>query len=172
MLGKKGFQKGNKLGEARKGIRTRAKEIAWEVNENGCWVCTSHKPNTWGYPQCRINYKFKMISHIMYEKYKSEIPQGMHMLHTCDNPICINPDHLFVGTHQENMKDKVNKNRQSHVGSPGMHGTKHPQSILTEEQVLEIRAYTGITDKQIAERYGVSVVNINNIRNRKIWTHI
>jgi len=96
----------------------------------------------------------------------------MMVCHTCDTPSCINIDHLFLGTNQDNVDDMVRKGRQSHHGSPGMHGEKHPQSKLTTEQVIRIREYKGITNREIAEIYGVSVTNINNIRNYKIWKHV
>jgi hypothetical protein len=148
------------------------KEITWEVNKNGCHICTSHAYNTYGYPQCKINYKIKLLHRLAYEQKHGEIPPRMMVCHKCDNPHCINPDHLFLGTSQDNVDDMVKKGRQSHHGSPGLPGEKHPQCKLTENQVLEIRAYQGVTDKAIAQIYGISTVNINNIRNRKIWTHI
>jgi hypothetical protein len=148
------------------------KEIAWSINENGCWICTSHKPNTYGYPQRRCDGKFRMISHIMYEKYIGEIPKGMLICHTCDNPICINPSHLFVGTSQDNTNDKVKKNRQSHVGSPGLHGEKHPQAKLTEEIVRKILNYKGMSHKEISDLFKIPYNRVWSIRNRKSWTHI
>ena len=115
--GMKGFQKGNNIGSKLKGrISPTKKEITWQENENGCWNCTSHKPNTWGYPQHRIGYKFKMISHTMYEQKYNKIPEGFQALHKCDNPSCINPDHIFLGTHKDNMRDKVEKGRQGKCG--------------------------------------------------------
>lgn len=166
------FLKGNKYGELRKGIRTRAKEIAWEENENGCWVCTSHVPNTYGYPQCRINYKFKMISHIMYEKFKGEITTGMLICHTCDNPTCINPEHLFLGTNLDNMADMVKKGRQSHIGSPGLNGEKHPRAKLTEVQVTEILSIKGMRNKEIAHKFNISQERVSSIRTGQSWKYL
>jgi hypothetical protein len=169
---KSGFKKGNDYGKSRKGIRTRAKEIAWKVNENGCWICTSHVPNTYGYPQCRINYKSRMISHIMYERYKGEIPAGLCACHTCDNPICINPDHLVLGTNKYNSKDMVRKGRQSHIGSPGLKGEEHHQAKLTEDQVLEIINDTQLNQKQLSIKFNISQQVISKIRNGKAWKHL
>jgi len=166
------FQKGNRLGECNKGKKHSKKEIAWEVNENGCHICTSHALNTYGYPQCKINYKMKLIHRLVYEQKYGPIPKGMSVCHKCDTRNCINPEHLFLGTNQDNVDDMVGKGRQSHQGSPGLPGEKHPQAKLTEKQVIEIRKYEGMTDKQIANIYGVSVTNINNIRRYKKWKHI
>lgn len=108
-----GFQKGNNTGSKNKGrISPNKKEIKWDIDKNGCWICISHTPNTYGYPQCRQGYKIVVISRVMYEKYKGEIPNGMLVCHTCDNPKCINPEHLFIGTNQDNVDDMVRKGRQ------------------------------------------------------------
>ena len=83
---------------------------------------------------------------------------GHHVLHSCDNPACCNPEHLRLGTHQDNMDDMVSRGRQT--------------KKLTEQDVLEIRAIRGMTQQAIAKRYGVGRQNISHIINRRIWTHI
>jgi hypothetical protein len=94
------FQKGNKL-------QPKPKEIAWTMNDRSCWICTSHYRDHDGYPKKMINGKPKRIHRIFFEKYKGPIPQGLQVLHTCDTPACINPDHLFLGTQNDNMQDMV-----------------------------------------------------------------
>ena len=89
-----------------------------------------------------------------------------HVLHSCDNPKCCNPAHLRLGTHQENMADRNNRGRQAR-GAATITNVK-----LTEKQVLEIRAITGMYQRDIAELYGVSQVAIGYIINRKRWKHI
>lgn len=64
-----------------------------------------------GYGQIMINKKRQRVHRISYETFKGNIPQGLYMCHTCDTPSCINPDHLFPGTHEENMQDMANKGR-------------------------------------------------------------
>ena len=81
-----------------------------------------------------------------------------YVLHSCDNPCCCNPAHLRIGTHQDNMDDKVKRGRQNRK--------------LTEEQVLEIRSITGMYQRDIAAQYGVKQPIINKILNRKLWQHI
>jgi len=109
-----GFRKGNKVGTRNKGRTSPTKkQIDWEIDEKtGCWNCISHVPNTHGYPQCRIGYKIVVISRVVYEQHNGKIPDGMFVCHTCDNRKCINPDHLFLGTHQDNVNDMVKKGRQ------------------------------------------------------------
>lgn len=94
------------------------------------------------------------------------IPDGLHVLHRCDNPPCVNPDHLFLGTNADNVADKVAKGR-SHAPQPKKRGEGHPQAKLTLEQVQVIRGST-----EMANRYGVCPATICNIRKGKIWRHV
>ena len=90
---------------------------------------------------------------------------GHLVLHSCDNRLCCNPDHLRTGTPQDNMDDKVSRDRQAR----GQHAGR---AKLTEKDVLDIRAISGMTQQAIADRYGVTIMAINFIINRKNWNHI
>jgi hypothetical protein len=144
------------------------KDIKWEVNENGCWICTSHKPDKAGYARLFARCGEERLMHrIMYEKYKGKIENGLFVLHKCDNPICINPEHLFLGTHQDNMDDMNNKGRHM-----SLKGESHPRAKLTEEQVKEIRLITHIGCRKIAKIYGIDHTTVCYIRKGKLWKHI
>ena len=87
--------------------------------------------------------------------------------HTCDNTACCNPNHLFEGTHLENMQDKVRKGRQFK-----MVGEEHPMSKLGWSVIKEIRqeySKGGITQRQLAKKFGISQANVNDIVLKKIW---
>lgn len=86
--------------------------------------------------------------------------------HRCDNPPCCNPAHLFVGTHQENMRDMIAKGRKII-----MRGTAHGRGRLTEADILEIRQSTK-TGIELAAEFGVSQSHISGIRHRRFWSHI
>ena len=94
-------------------------------------------------------------------------PTGLNVCHSCDNPGCVNPKHLWLGTQQANMQDSVEKGRIAH-------GETHPSAILTKADVLEIRAKreAGSTLRQLADEYGVALGNIHNITSRTNWKHI
>jgi hypothetical protein len=93
------------------------------------------------------------------------IPEGMDVLHKCDNPPCVNSHHLFLGNDQDNMDDKYRKGRGRHPK-----GEEMPQHILTKTQVDEIRAvFPSKTRKQLATEYGVSYATICDVISRRSW---
>ena len=129
-----------------------------------CWLWTGAKSGR-GYGAFRSPDE-KKAHRFSYSRYVGQIPQGLSVCHRCDNPACVNPDHLFVGTHTDNMKDKMSKGRGNHLV-----GTKHPRSKLTESQVLAIRA-DNRRQVEIAESYGIKQAQVSEIKRRIAWTHI
>lgn len=96
------------------------------------------------------------------------IPKGMQVLHRCDNRMCVNVEHLFLGDNAANVADKVAKGRQSRLA-----GEKHPLARLKEADVLRIRSLHGVkTQRALAAEYGVSCAAINSIQQRKLWRHV
>jgi len=142
------------------------------IDENGCWLWTGltgeANPYSDRYGKLYIENRKQIEAHrYSYLCHKGEIPWGMCVCHTCDVPRCINPDHLFLGDHDENMKDKMLKGRTAKspgrpIGIPGL-----PQK-LTWEQVREIRKDLRI-HRLIAEDYGVSRICIWKIKKNLIW---
>jgi hypothetical protein len=149
--------------------RFELKPIVWELNSNGCWVCVSHKGNRHGRCQIKQNRKSILISHLYWEECFGPIPPGMNILHKCDNPRCINPEHLFLGTQFDNMRDMIKKGR-----APIKDGEKNPNRKLTIDQIREIRkmniAYGD--NRKIARKYNVTSTTIKNIRNGKLWAKV
>jgi len=104
-------------------------------------------------------------SHVAYELMVGPIPPGLHVLHRCDNPPCVNPVHLFLGTNLDNIKDKMAKKRYPH-------GEAHAATKLTESQVKDIRqrhANGGINQTHVAKEFGVSWSIIHDVIRRKTW---
>ena len=99
------------------------------------------------------------------------IPLGQHVLHRCDMRPCVRPDHLFLGTHLENIADAVAKGR---MGGPTWNGVENGRAKLTEYDVQMIRAakYSRGLCRVLARKYGVSDGLISHIRTRRIWRHI
>lgn len=143
------------------------KEIAYRINTNGCWICTSHKTTgipPWNYPTFKRSLKRIKISRFMFEKHKKDIPKDKIIRHLCDNTPCINPDHLTFGTWQENMDDLVKSGNS-------LKGEKNPNSKLTTKTVDKI--YDSIlSNKKLAQRYNISIEQIRNIRTGRSWKHL
>ena len=134
--------------------------------EDDCWECTSHKPMSNGrYYQITVGSRKDgtrrpiMLHRFMYEYYVGEIEEGLILRHTCDNDMCINPEHLLKGTNQDNSDDMVRRGRIAK-------GERVASSKLTDHEVLEIRdlySKTEYTQSQIGNIYGVSQRQISNI---------
>lgn len=97
-----------------------------------------------------------------------EVPEGLYVMHACDNPKCVNPAHLSVGTHSDNMRDAVSKGRHAHVVMPG---ERHPNHKLTAVQVAEIRRRLGEGADRLllASQFSVSKGTINHIATGRSW---
>lgn len=133
--------------------------------ENGCWEWSLRvSPN--GYGQAKVSQKFWTAHRLSWTYHKGPIPDGMIVCHKCDNRKCINPSHLFLGTTQDNVDDKMKKGR--FVPS---FGEKSGRSKLTESQVLSIRADQRPQSK-IAKDFGIAQSNVCQIKLGKTWPHI
>jgi len=136
------------------------------ISKDGCWITDLSSPR--GYPRIGYNHKTRKVSRIMFELHKGEIPQGMFICHKCDNRGCVNPEHLFLGSHEDNMADMVRKNRQAK-------GSNQGSAKLTEEQVAEIKrllAEGKLTQRQIGEMFGICQTHVSSIKLGTKWNHI
>jgi hypothetical protein len=107
------------------------KKVDKTSNSNGCWIYTAAKDND-GYGRFCFDGQNRMAHRIVYQLIYGDIQSNQYICHTCDNPACVNPNHLFLGSPDDNMKDKVAKNRQAKGEMAG-------NSKLKENQVLDIR---------------------------------
>jgi len=126
------------------------------------------KPIT--YEKISKNGKRTLISRVMWIDKHGPIPNGKEIRHKCDNPLCINPEHLEIGTHYENMQDMVKRGR-----CKGSHpGSENPSAKLTESDVLKIikMRKNGKLLIELAKKYNVSLSCIKRIINGKSWKHI
>ena len=136
-----------------------------------CWEWQSNRLPT-GYGTYYFKGKNRRAHRVSYELMNGKIPKGQHILHHCDNPPCVNPRHLWSGTTLDNMQDAAQKGRMGKTSQPG---EEHPNSKLTESQVLEIRDLfaRGIYNQgMLGKLFGVSQMQISNIVLRKHWRHI
>lgn len=137
------------------------------IRKNGCWDWKNNLSDR--YPRIYFSKTEKRISaHIFsWKLHFGDIPSGMNVCHKCDNTRCTNPSHLFLGSSADNIKDKVNKNRQAY-------GESHGNVKLNDLKVKEIKKLLtmGITMTRIAKDFGVNISTIERIKNKKTWKHI
>lgn len=100
-----------------------------------------------------------------------DIPEGLLVLHKCDNRLCVNPDHLWLGTHKDNTQDMLTKGRRRPAEACAR-GEAVTISKLTEDLVRQMRAEVGMTCKQLSEKYGVSPATCNRVILRQTWAHV
>lgn len=131
--------------------------------EDGCWPWTGSTDKD-GYGILEYEGKFFRANVFSLKLDGRPVPQGQYACHTCDNPPCVRPDHLYPGTPTQNMADALARGRLQI-------GERHYAAKLTEASVVEIRN-SHETDKTLAERYGVSDSLIYLVRARKCWKHV
>ena len=134
-----------------------------------CWEWTGGTFHS-GYGMVRFKGKIWRVHRLIWTLKEGPIPGGKEICHTCDNPACFKPEHLFQGTHMENMRDALKKKR---LKPP--QGEASGNAKLTNAKVRSIRAMYSKrlgTHKQLAKRFGVSPTLICYVTTRKIWKHI
>lgn len=152
-------------------------EKFWErvrksADPNACWEWTgSVLPRGYGrfYPRWKVGLYSHRVSWEMANG--REVPAGLVVMHACDNPRCVNPSHLSVGTLGDNMQDCAAKGRTAHNSLPG---ERHPNAKLTDAQVMEIRQRHALGERRatVATAFGVSKELIKAIVARRAWRHL
>jgi len=160
------FDKGNDLWKSvtRKSLKERFEAKFVPEPNSGCWLWTgmTHFDRGYGLIKLRGSQAPPEGAHrVSWQLYRGEIPEEMCVLHRCDTPLCVNPDHLFLGTHRDNNLDMRAKRRER----PPF-GERHWNVKLTSDQVREIRETVG-TQAAIARQFGVAQSQISRIKNNK-----
>lgn len=143
------------------------------VDKSGdCWLWTASLGPT-GYGQFAIKPRMVRSHRYAWEITNGPISPGMLVCHSCDNRRCVNPTHLFLGTHTENMQDCVGKGRFRFLATRS--GESHHASILTIDIVREMRRLAfcdGVRRSEIARRFGVGRTVASNAINGRTWRHV
>lgn len=148
-------------------INERFLKYVYPEPNTGCWLWAgfTHK----GYGRFTVNSKSKRAHRASYQLFIGAIPEGLSVCHHCDNPSCVNPDHLFLGTHRQNMRDMATKGRAS-----ARKGEDAGNSKINEDDVLEIRRLLkkGLSQTKIAEKFKIARRTISHIKLRETWNHL
>ena len=137
---------------------------------DSCWLWQGMK-NQGGYGVVRIDGDQGLAHRAAWRIHHGrDIPSGKSICHTCDNPSCVNPKHLFIGEHADNMKDMAKKGRRAGIGVGSCNGN----SKLNESQVKEIKSKLakGARRKALSEEYNICLSMIDRIIDGKAWKHV
>ena len=147
----------------------RLKMRGWDVmTPTGCWEIRGSKHRQ-GYGLLKVKGSTKFAHRIAYEAWVGPIPEGLVVRHKCDNPPCINPDHLEVGTQKDNAVDRETRGRRNPA-----RGSRSGAAKLTEDSVSEIKRLlrAGVNQQEIANRFNVSRAAVTSIKTGKTWRHV
>lgn len=151
----------------RKTLATRLYGRCEPVPESGCLIWLGAVEKKFGYGVLVRKPKTWLAHRLSWFLTFGDIPDGSHVLHKCDVPSCVNPGHLFLGTHKDNMADKVKKGKSGR-------GERNCRAKLTAEQVIRIRILysQGVLQKALAKLFNVTQENIGYIVRRVTWVHV
>jgi hypothetical protein len=138
-------------------------------NKNGCMEYIGAISKTTGYVNFGFNYKSYLGHRFSYELFIGKIGKNLQVLHRCDNRICVAPEHLYLGTQADNIRDMCAKKRNK----PCL-GEDSPHAKITRRDVLQMRKEfnKGSTLKEQADKYKLGLSTVANIRDRRTWKHI
>lgn len=152
-------------------LLTDIEKFWFQVNKTeSCWNWKASKDGG-GYGIC-VTHKYgrDKAHRISYKEFYGRIPEGMFVCHTCDNPACVNPQHLFLGTNQDNINDKVIKNRQSRL-----YGKANGRATMSKESVIALRDdYSSgkYSYRDLVIKYGIKQTQVARIIKRESWSWV
>lgn len=123
------------------------------IKTNKCWECNLKGGGK--YRQISVNGKNISVHRFSWELHNGVIPKGMLVCHKCDNPICVNPEHLFLGTHKDNTQDMIRKNRRKYSGV----------KVINDDILKKIKDYPQFTQRKIADILNISQSTVWKVRN-------
>ena len=149
----------------KKGTPIKDRFLSHVKKGKSCWLWTASQRS--GYGVFAVNHGNNKKAHrVSYLLFVGKIPAGKFVCHKCDNPLCVNPAHLWLGSHLENMRDMYSKKRNI-----PKKGEANGRSKLTERQVKMIRNSPERL-LPLSRRFGVSMTVISQIKRKKLWPHV
>ena len=149
-------------------VRERFESQFVRVPFAGCWIWTGSSKHKFGYGAFKIGNRQSKVEYahrFAWSLYVGEIPSDAHVCHSCDNPACVNPDHLFIGTAALNVADKVAKGRH-------LYGAKVPSAKITDEIAAKIKLLQSEPTRVLAAMFGLSRQSVADIIYGRTWKHV
>lgn len=149
--------------------REQFEKLVFPEPNTGCWLWGGRVRSS-GYGVGNFEYKIQLAHRYSYLIYKGQFDFKMHVLHHCDVPACVNPEHLYLGDQAQNNLDRDKRGRQR-----TKHGIDHKLAKLTDETVLEIRRIHNpktYPSRKLARMFGVSQGTIMHVLKRVTWAHL
>lgn len=141
------------------------KPLKIETNDIGCELIVNRWMSKDGHIHLSNDGKRSLAHRLAYEQAFGEIPEGLIVRHKCDNPNCINPNHLELGTHEDNVKDRVERSRSAK-------GSNNGRAKLSEEDIRYIRNNDIHSNTELSKMFKVDPKAIRDIKNFKTWKHV
>lgn len=135
------------------------------MRADGCWNWSGTKQR---YGRMKIGNRMQLAHRVSWEIHRGQVPDGLCVLHRCDNGICVNPDHLFLGTHTDNMRDRQEKHRWE---PPRLVGELNPCAKLSLGKAEEMRTLyrLGMLQREIGNKFGVTQGAVSEVIHKKRW---
>jgi len=143
------------------------KLIDFYEDDNGCFICTSHHRDKDGYPKKKWGGSSKSMCRFVYLHMFGEIPEGLVVRHKCDVRACINPEHLELGTTQENTRDIDDRNRR-----PKGENVYCAELNTNQVKAIKYLLKEGVSPTEISKDLGIKRKRIYDIKSGKNWKHI
>jgi hypothetical protein len=154
----------------RRGERERFEEKWCPEPFSGCWLWTAGCASR-GYGYFKAAGIMQYAHRVAWQLYRGLVPDGLLVLHSCDTTLCVNPAHLFLGTHGDNTRDAFSKGRQRAPVNPDPRGEKNGRAKLSASDVIGIRKSTD-SCRKTAAKYPVGFGTIARIRSGQKWPHL
>lgn len=146
-------------------------QSSYAASDDGCWIWLGAPQGSNGYGSLKVDGRKTFAHRYSWALVNGPVPPGLCVLHRCDRPLCVNPEHLFLGSNQDNVDDRTAKGRSAGNKTNHHAGASHYKTTLSESDVRRIRADSR-AHNLIARDYKISNPAVSAIKSRRTWRHV